>query len=436
MTDTEFYDRLEIDKHATITEIKKAYRKLAKKYHPDKNLKNKDEAELKFKSISEAYECLSDPEKRKVYDKYGKDGLQDQGMNFDPSNMPDIFKHMFGMGGGMNGGMDDEDDLINIVEEVTLKDVCNGKTSTILFNRNTTCLTCNKTGFEDSIDHKCTTCDGKGSIITMKRMGPFMQQMQMPCTNCYGKGKDTGFNNCGICYGNTVVTEPHTVTFEIPKGVTDDHVIELKDEGNHNKHGDRASVNVIVKVVDHDLFKRGFVFRNKRNPANLYFVQQITLAEALCGFQRVIKHVNGQLLVLEESDIIKPDELKVVCGQGLPYLNCNGVNGDLFVKYEVEFPTDLVSNLGVDKTKSLLWKLLTNETYEPFNEISAEGVTIAYSTSIDGYTESDIGNDEDDRRQPRGFPMPGMSGMGGMPEGFPMPGMGGEQAQEVNCAQQ
>uniref|UniRef100_A0A3Q4IDP8 DnaJ heat shock protein family (Hsp40) member A2b n=1 Tax=Neolamprologus brichardi TaxID=32507 RepID=A0A3Q4IDP8_NEOBR len=191
VVDTKLYDILGVSPSASENELKKAYRKLAKEYHPDKN----PEAGDKFKEISFAYEVLTNPEKKELYDRYGEQGLREGGGG--GPGMEDIFSHIFGgglfgfMGGqgrGRNGGRRRGDDMVHPLK-VSLEDLYNGKTTKLQLSKNVLCSACNGQGGKAGAVQKCVACRGRGMRIMIRQLAPGMvQQMQSVCTDCNGEG--------------------------------------------------------------------------------------------------------------------------------------------------------------------------------------------------------------------------------------------------------
>jgi len=222
MKETEFYERLGVKPECTENEIKKAYRKLAVQFHPDKNPDNPEAVE-KFKQISEAYEVLSNADKRELYNKYGKDGLKEGG--FSGSNPFDIFASFFGdfggFGGSRKGGKKRGEDLIHQLQ-VTLEDLYNGKKTKLQVTKDVICKECKGSGAEkEGANVKCKTCDGKGIRILTQRMGMFVQQMQTVCHDCQGKGEIIKEEDkCKKCKGQKVVKQKKLLEVEIDKGMS------------------------------------------------------------------------------------------------------------------------------------------------------------------------------------------------------------------------
>jgi len=207
--ETEFYDLLGISPDADESAIKKGYRKMAIKYHPDKNPGDKNAEEM-FKKVGEAYETLSDPEKRKIYDRFGKEGLTNQG-GMGAHSAADIFSQFFGgMGfGGFGNSGPRRGDNISSALQVSLEDLYNGKKQKMAVTRNVICSSCKGTGAKNGIKpKKCSECDGRGIKVVIRQMGMMIQQSQQECPVCHGSGEIINEKDkCTQCKGRKVVSE-------------------------------------------------------------------------------------------------------------------------------------------------------------------------------------------------------------------------------------
>ncbi len=266
------YKILGVQKNATSNEIKKAYRKLAMKNHPDKG----GDAD-KFKEITEAYEILSNDEKRQTYDRGGKEALKTGG-GIDPT---DIFGSMFNMGGvgkQRNSKKKGKTLIHNI--NVTLRDIYNGKKKKLKIKR--------KVIHKDKVK-TCNTCNGTGYLTQRIRMGPMIQQMQSPCGEC---------NQEGLIYSRSEISE--TVEIFIPKGAPNKHKITLYEKGDDIPNGIAGDIHVIVNIKEDDTFKR--------HGSDLYIKKNINLTEALTGVEFDLQHLDGRKLIVKtnEGDVIKP----------------------------------------------------------------------------------------------------------------------------------
>ena len=306
--DTEYYDILKLNRDASESDIKKSYRKLAMKWHPDKNPNNKEEAESNFKKISEAYNILSDPEKREIYDNHGKEGLEENDMNVHPGDIHELFRGMFG------GGREKSYSVppIKIIQKINLNDIYNGKHISRKIERETFCDRCNGTGNDDGKSYECKDCKGEGLVMAIRQMGPIIQEMQIKCPKCHGSGKSTLnlIKPCTSCNGRKTNIEEIVIKYDIPKGSVDEQVVELNNMGNHipiNERRDnieRTKIYIVFDEEDDDIYTRGFTFKNKSNPMNLCIILDISLAEALCGFRRIIPYFDGTSIVIEDNEIV------------------------------------------------------------------------------------------------------------------------------------
>eukprot|EP00930_Biecheleria_cincta_P003544 TRINITY_DN104483_c0_g1_i1.p1 TRINITY_DN104483_c0_g1~~TRINITY_DN104483_c0_g1_i1.p1 ORF type:complete len:549 (+),score=143.70 TRINITY_DN104483_c0_g1_i1:126-1649(+) len=272
---TKFYKLLEVDKGAGDNEIKKAYRKLAVKHHPDKG----GDPE-KFKEITRAYEVLSDSDKRAKYDKYGEEGLDNDG----PGDAGDIFEAFFGGGGRRAGGgqrrrQKTKDVVQNL--KVTLEQMYAGATKKMAITRQ---VIDKKKGVQE-----CRDCDGRGVKVEVIRMGPMIQQMQSQCHACGGQGKSFQQKQ------DREVLEVH-----IQKGSPDNHKVQFRGMADEHPDADAGDVIFVLKQQEHAVFKR--------KGADLFVERKISLVEALCGFEMELTHLDGRKLLIKTApgDIIKP----------------------------------------------------------------------------------------------------------------------------------
>ena len=274
---TDYYEILGISKDATPDEIKRAYKDKARRYHPDKNRDNQKESEEMFKKVTEANEVLSDPQKREVYDKYGKEGLNDRGMGVD---INDILKNIFGgMGGGMSSNMGgifgnmfgrggNSEESLDVPIGLTLEEYCNGCKKEVEINRTTLCIDCEGTGNIDKIDTTCSSCQGRGFTVQMRQMGFMVQQVQSMCTSCQGKSDKGKHKKCKKCNGNKSKSESCKVNVTIESGSMPGNFITIKGQGNETRNSSgekiRGDVNVHLKVIPHEIFKIGINVAGKR----------------------------------------------------------------------------------------------------------------------------------------------------------------------------
>lgn len=340
----DFYKLLGVEKTASAEEIKKAYRKQAMKYHPDRNQGNK-EAEEMFKKVSNAYEVLSDPQKRATYDQYGAAAFENGGMGGMGGagfrDAGDIFREFFGGGGGgifesfFGGGARsaEEDRRGNDLRfdlEITLEEAASGVEKTIKYRRHAQCSICHGTGAEPGSKRKtCSTCHGRGQVI--RRSGFF--QMQQPCPTCHGSGSVVE-KPCKGCGGSGVVMESRTLTKRIPAGVDTGTRLRSSGDGEAGElGGEYGDLYLVIHVKEHDLFER--------EGDNLFCTIPIKFTLAALGGK------------LEVPTLTKRADLKIPAGtqngttfrlrgMGMPSLRGSG-KGDQFVRIEIDVPKNLSS---------------------------------------------------------------------------------------------
>lgn len=356
----DYYNVLELEKSASQEEIKKAYKKLAVKWHPDKNPDNQKEAEIKFKEISEANEVLSNPEKREIYDTHGHAGLKNSGFDFDPSEMPDI-NDIFGNMFGQHRQKNNSDDIV-FQHSFTLEELYKGKKVTETIPRKTFCTKCNGHGTDDGQDHSCKKCNGRGIVVQVVKNGPFVQQTQTTCPMCKGSCVDTKVSKCAKCDGNKLYSEQHTTTFDIPAGAFERMGIAAENEGNQSQknRSKRGNIVLVVQEIPDETFKRMFVLNGKKreDPADLLMFLNISIAESICGFERKIKHVSGETFNICYSHMTKEGDIIVVSKKGMPRVEYNNVFGDLYICINIK-------HQKIDPSvQKKIYELLENKPYK------------------------------------------------------------------------
>eukprot|EP00457_Paulinella_chromatophora_P010927 gb/GEZN01011046.1/.p1 GENE.gb/GEZN01011046.1/~~gb/GEZN01011046.1/.p1 ORF type:complete len:362 (+),score=43.17 gb/GEZN01011046.1/:31-1116(+) len=329
----DYYEILGVARDATDSTIKKAYRKLSKKFHPDKNPGN-EEARAKFVDIANAYEALSDKEKRRIYDRHGEEGLskQNQGGGVDPF---DIFSQMFGGGGRRSGGNDERRGSdVTLELPVRLEDLYSGLETEVAVRNNEICPRCRGHGAAHEDDVKtCTKCKGTGVITQRQQIAPgFVQQFQSPCGKCGGKGK-LSTSTCPYCKGAKVVMGERTLDVVVEQGMKDGSEIVFENAGDD--HPDHAAGHIIFKVSTqpHSIFTR--------DGDDLKMNVHISLLEALTGFSRSITHLDGHLVPISSDSITKPGFVQKVAKEGMPLHNYPSEKGHLYISYVVDFPSTL-----------------------------------------------------------------------------------------------
>jgi len=326
---------------ATVDEIKKAYRKLAVKCHPDKN--KSEEAADQFKEITAAYEILSDQEKRELYDKYGEEGLKEGmgGFGMGDDILSQLFgRHpFFGGGGGPGrgrGGKPKGEDEVQRYP-ISLEDLYNGKAAKLSLERNILCTACEGTGAKKGVTPtKCRGCNGVGIRLMQRRVGPgFVTQYQTACDECQGRGQAyASKDQCTQCNGKRVAPEKKTINLDIERGSPQHHKIILRGEADEAPGTIAGDVVVVLDQIKHELFQR--------DGDHLFMEKEISLYEALCGFSFTITHLDKRELLVNSTpgEIIKPGDLKVIEGEGMPHHKRPYEMGNLYIKFSVAFLAD------------------------------------------------------------------------------------------------
>ncbi|KHS56267.1 MULTISPECIES: molecular chaperone DnaJ [Terrisporobacter] len=352
-TKRDYYDVLGVGKSADATEIKKAYRKLAMKYHPDKNPGDK-EAEERFKEINEAYEVLSDETKRRNYDQFGHEGVNGQGFGGAGGfggqgfgGFDDIFGDIFGdmFGGGFGGGRQrrrgpergaDIKQRVNI----SFEEAAFGKKVQVKINRSEECEECNGSGAKPGTSKKtCPTCNGSGQVQSVQRT-PFGNiASTRTCSTCNGEGEVID-SPCTKCHGKGSIRKTKTIEVDIPAGIDEGQMIKLGGQGElGSRGGPRGDLYIEVNVNAHPLFTReGY---------DVYLEMPITFAQATLGDKIQVPTLDGKV----EYEIPEGTQTGTVFrlkGKGIPKLRSN-VRGDQYVKVTVEIPKKLN-----DKQKELV----------------------------------------------------------------------------------
>jgi len=333
--ETEFYDRLGVSPEASNEEIKKAYRKMAMKLHPDRNPGDKT-AEEKFKALGEAYDVLGDEKKRKLYDRYGKKGLEEGG--YQQRNARDIFSAFFGP--GMFGDDDDDasgprrgEDSVNPLN-VTLEDLYKGKTSHVAITRNILCSKCHGNGTKSGKSPvKCKACNGRGIRVITKRSGFFQQMEQTYCPECHGRGEIIDEKDkCPQCNGKQVVSDRKILEIVVEPGMKDNQRITFAGESDQAPDMEPGDVIFVIRTKEHDRFKR--------SGNDLIMAHSITLAEALTGFQFTFEHLDKRTIVVKSApeQVVRPGDVMSIPDMGMPIYGIPYSWGRMLVKFNVIFP--------------------------------------------------------------------------------------------------
>jgi len=364
MAKRDYYEVLGVDKNATPEELKKAYRKLALQYHPDRNPGDK-EAEEKFKEAAEAYDVLSNPEKKARYDQFGMAGMEGAygqgGMNMNDifSQFGDLFGDLFGGGfrsgfSGFGGGGTTRRVMrgsnLRIKVKLTLEEIDRGCEKKIKVSKYVPCKTCGGSGAKGNSFETCSHCHGTGVVTEVKRTILGQMQTQSTCPHCGGEGRIIK-DKCHDCHGDGIVKSDEIITINIPAGVQDGMQLAMQGQGNAAPHGGvPGDLIILVEELEHDTFER--------QDANLYYNAFITFSEAALGASVEIPTLNGKVKI--KIDPGTPSGRVVrLRGKGLPVAGGYG-RGDLLVSLNVWVPKDLTK-----EEKKMLEELKDHNNFKP-----------------------------------------------------------------------
>lgn len=339
----DYYNTLGVKQDADQDEIKKAYRKLALKFHPDRNPGDKH-SEDKFKECAEAYEVLYDPEKRKLYDAYGEEGLNARGVHHGFRGFQDIFSSFseifgnqgfggFGFGDGsthrrVRKGRDLKHEI-----SVTLDEIASGSKRKIKVRKPAPCGSCNGSGAASPEDVKtCPTCKGSGAVTRVLRQGFTTFQSTSHCPDCSGQGKKIE-KLCKECKGQGTIRLEKVVSIEIPPGVENGQRILLEGEGEEIADGISGDLYIFLKEDEHPAYER--------RGADLFAPLRVDLTTAITGGSVEMKGLAEENLKIKIEEGIQSGAIKTLEGKGLPVLHRPLVRGNLYFQVWVTTPTGL-----------------------------------------------------------------------------------------------
>ena len=372
MAKKDYYEVLGVDKSASAEEIKKAYRKLAIKYHPDKNPGDK-EAEEKFKEAAEAYSVLSDADKKARYDQFGHAGVEGAGPDFSGGfgNLNDILNDLFGgafgggfggfggFGGGFGGARGGQRQQrvyrgrdIRVRVKLTLEEIAKGVEKEISIEKSVPCTECGGKGAKNSSDIKtCSACNGTGQVQRVANSIFGQTVTYSTCQQCGGEGKVVT-NPCRSCGGTGLVRKRETIKVKIPAGVEAGMQLTIQGEGHAAKNnGINGDLLVVIEEQEHpDL---------KREGNNLYYTKIISLPDAILGAEVEVPCLDGPYKIKVDAGTQSGTVVRLR-NKGLPTVNGYGGTGDMYVKFAVWIPKKLDR-----EDKAVIESLRGKESFKP-----------------------------------------------------------------------
>lgn len=368
MSKRDYYDVLGVSRNTSADEIKKAYRKLAIKYHPDKNPNDKA-AEDKFKEAAEAYEVLSNPEKKQRYDHYGHAGVGGAagggGFGGGGMNMEDIFSQfgdIFGGGGSpfesFFGGQQSRGGRrvakgtnLRIKVKLTLEEIANGTEKKIKVNKQITCKTCDGTGAKDrSSVSTCKTCGGSGAVRRVTNTILGQMQTTSTCPTCNGSGSQITAK-CGSCHGEGVVRGEETITINIPAGVSDGMQLSMSGKGNAAPNGGiPGDLIILIEEIPHETLKR--------EGNNVVYDLHVSIVDAALGYSAEVPTIDGKAKIKIEPGT-QSGKLLRLKGKGIPEINSYH-RGDEIIHVNIWTPKILSA-----EERSILEKLRDSPNFKP-----------------------------------------------------------------------
>ncbi|KAJ2552676.1 DnaJ- protein scj1 [Coemansia sp. RSA 1878] len=362
----DYYKILGVSRDASQQEIKRQYKTLSRKHHPDKNPGDK-EAHERFIELAQAYEVLSDDEKREIYNRYGEEGLKNQGGSggagfHDPF---DIFAQFFGGNvrfdrrGGARAKPRGPD--VRIHMPVTLHELYTGTEIDVDISKQAICSHCDGSGAASPDDvETCSKCSGSGVRIVKQMLGPgIVQQMQTTCDKCSGKGKMIA-KPCPHCKGARVMREPDTLAVRVEPGMSDGEELVFDEEADQHPDHEPGSVIFRLQQQPHETFER--------RGDDLHAEVTISLLDALVGFTRSMTHVDGKSTIeLRRKGITPPGFVQRLSGKGMPrHRSGNSKHGDLLVTYWINFPVAISTDAKVQIAdilgKDIIWDDFSKNT--------------------------------------------------------------------------
>jgi molecular chaperone DnaJ len=373
MSKRDYYDILGVSKGSTADEIKKAYRKLAIKFHPDKNPDDKS-AEDKFKEAAEAYEILSNPEKKQRYDQYGHAGVGASaggggGYGGGGMNMEDIFSQFGDIFGGGAGGGSPFDSFfggqqqsrggrrvtkgsnLRIKVKLTLEEIANGAEKKIKVNKQVTCKTCDGSGAKDRNSvSTCNTCGGSGAVRRVTNTILGQMQTSSTCPTCNGSGSQIT-SKCNSCHGEGTVRGEETISINIPAGVSDGMQLSMSGKGNAAPNGGvPGDLIILIEEIAHDTLKR--------EGNNIVYDLHVSIVDAALGYSAEVPTIDGKAKIKIEPGT-QSGKLLRLKGKGIPEIN-SYQRGDQIIHVNIWTPKVVSS-----EERELLERLRESPNFKP-----------------------------------------------------------------------
>lgn len=377
MSKRDYYEILGVSKNASAEEIKKAYRKTAMQHHPDRNQGNK-ESEEKFKEAAEAYEVLSDPDKKSRYDQFGHAGVggasgngggySGGGMKMEDifSNFGDIFggegnpfESFFGGRQQQQRGRGTRGSNLRIRVSLSMKEIAEGVRKTIKVKKQIRCTVCSGSGAKDkNSTQTCTTCNGSGQVRRIQNTILGQMQTTATCPTCHGEGQSIT-NKCTNCRGEGRVQGEETISIDIPAGVADGMQLSMNGKGNIGERGGSAG-DLIILIAEEENEHL------KRDGINVISELYISIIDASIGTQVEVPTIDGKAKIKIKAGT-QGGEILRLKGKGFPQINAYG-KGDQLIHVNVWTPQDLTS-----EEKSILEKLRTHKNFQPHPDKNDKG---------------------------------------------------------------
>ena len=345
----DYYEVLDIKRDASQSEIKKSFRSLARKFHPDKN-PNDPESELKFKEVQEAYAILSNPSEKRKYDTYGHNGPGGspfgaggfQGVNISVEDLfgggfESVFSSIFGSSSPRRNKRQRGSDLL-VSHSIPFEALMNGCEESLEFEVLKTCNDCNGLGSKNMDDvRECPACDGRGRIQRIERLGPFTQQVVSDCPSCKGEGRIIQ-NPCSNCRGQGRANQTKKVQFTVPPGIENGQRLRMSGYGESSKseNGDPGHLYIEIDVQEHEWFER--------DGADLLMALPLTFTDLVLGTTVEIPHLDGEILKIKIPPGSKPSQTISVKGRGLPSNRARNGRGSIMVLLKLDMPEKVTRN--------------------------------------------------------------------------------------------